>query len=36
LARHKRYSKTRIKRGDIQKRRIARKVYGEKIIWMVG
>jgi len=36
LVRHGRCLKTRTGRGDIQERRITRKVYGEKIIWMVS
>jgi len=35
LLRHGEYSKTRTQRKNVQKRRIARKVYGKKIVWMV-
>jgi len=32
--RHGRYLKTRTEKRDIQKRRITRKVYGKKAIWI--
>jgi len=35
LARYGRHSKTRTQRRSIQQGRIARKVYGKEIIWMV-
>jgi len=35
LLRYKRCGKTKTQRKDIQKRRIARKVYGKKIVWMI-
>jgi len=33
---HRRYSKTKTEKEDIQERRITKKVYSEKIIWIVG
>jgi len=35
LARHRRYGKTRTQGRNVQKGRIARKIYGKKTIWMV-
>jgi len=35
LTRPRRYGKTRAQGRNIQKERIARKIYGKKIIWMV-
>ena len=35
MMRPRRYNKTRTGRRNIQERRIARKVYGKKTVWMV-
>ena len=35
MARHRRYDKTRTQGRNVQKRRIAREIYGKKTIWIV-
>jgi len=35
LLRHRRCGKIRTQRRNVQKKRIARKVYNKKIVWMV-
>jgi len=36
LIRYRRCGKTRMQGRNVQKRRVARKIYGKEIIWIVG